>query len=642
MLTFYPRSLAMWIKSTIFADRNLKQKRMTKEIDPKLKLISDYLRIGIDEMFVIPEYQRGYSWTNLECDKLWQDIETFMASGEVNDNGQKEPYFFGTIIADCSEHNKISLIDGQQRTTTFILLLKALLIRLQEILAEIKPDEDNETLIDGLKDRRNKIIDILYKKNADNRREILKNWDAARGISILENRSINELREFKRELQVILEAEDFEEAECNCFKIPRRKYDNKYTNFFKNFKFFHDQLASYKESKVNSFAKAVLFECHIIEIRSWNTDQAITMFNSLNSTGMPLSDSDIISAQMYSNAGENKAPFMAKWEYITKIANNLSSRRIVNIDSVLQQYMYIWRAANKVYMIDGNLPDVTTPGLRRFYTSDVKSKNLLRNPMELCDNLEKIVRIWDRIKDYQFVRLMSKFNENIKIYLISYLFRFDESDITEEVVLEVGESLLKLFTILELVDAGFSSSRFKTFLFGEATKLVDKNIPIEEIRKDISDHISKNWEKYFIEGQILDYEKNILVYLNEYLYAKLHDRSFAIDETLNIEHIMPASGHNTETIRQDAGIETREEFQSLANKLGNKILLEEDINKSISNEWFKTKKQKSIKDKSGYKDSKYQIARALIDYPKDTWTKEDIETITVKIAERISKFIFEE
>jgi hypothetical protein len=577
----------------------------------------------------------------MECDKLWQDIETFMASGEVNDNGQKEPYFFGTIIADCSEHNKISLIDGQQRTTTFILLLKALLIRLQEILAEIKPDEDNETLIDGLKDRRNKIIDILYKKNADNRREILKNWDAARGISILENRSINELKEFKRELQVILESENYEEAECNCYKIPRRKYDNKYTNFFKNFKFFHDQLAGYKESKVNSFAKAVLFECHIIEIRSWNTDQAITMFNSLNSTGMPLSDSDIISAQMYSNAGENKAPFMAKWEYITKIANSLSSRRIVNIDSVLQQYMYIWRAANKVYMIDGNLPDVTTPGLRRFYTSDVKSKNLLRNPMELCDNLEKIVRIWDRIKDYQFVRLMSKFNENIKIYLIGYLFRFDESDITEEVVLEVGESLLKLFTILELVDAGFSSSRFKTFLFGEATKLVDKNIPIEEIRKDISDHIAKNWEKYFIEGQILDYEKNILVYLNEYLYAKLHDRTFNIDETLNIEHIMPASGHNIETIRQDAGIETREEFQSIANKLGNKILLEEDINKSISNEWFKTKKQKSINDKAGYKDSKYHIAKALIEYPKDTWTKEDIETITVKIAERISNFIFE-
>ena len=615
---------------------------MTKEIDPKLKLISDYLKIGNEELFVIPEYQRGYSWTNLECDKLWQYIETFMASGEVNDSGQKEPYFFGTIIADCSEPNKISLIDGQQRTTTFILLLKALLIRLQEILDEIKPDEDNETLIDGLKDRRNKIIDILYKKNADNRREILKNWDAAKGIQILENRSINELKTFKRELQVILEAKDFEEAEVNCYKIPRRKYDNKYTNFFKNFKYFHDMLATYKESKVNSFAKAVLFECHIIEIRSWNTDQAITMFNSLNSTGMPLSDSDIISAQMYSNSGENKVPFMSKWENISKIANCLSSRKIVNIDSVLQQYMYIWRADRKVYMINGNQPDVTTPGLRRFYTSDAISKNLLRSPIELCDNLEKIVRIWDRIKDYPIVKLMSKFNENIKIYLITYLFRFDESDISEEIVIEVGESLLKLFTILELVDAGFSSSRFKTFLFGEATKLVDKNIPIEEIKKDISEHIARNWEKYFIEGQVLEYEKNILVYLNEYLYSKSHGLIFYLADTLNIEHIMPASGHNIESIRQDAGIETRDEFQSIANKLGNKILLEEDINKSISNEWFKAKKQKSIVDKAGYKDSKYNIARALIDYPKDTWTKGDIETMTVRIAERISRFIFEE
>ena len=83
------------------------------------------------------------------------------------------------------------------------------------------------------------------------------------------------------------------------------------------------------------------------------------------------------------------------------------------------------------------------------------------------------------------------------------------------------------------------------------------------------------------------------------------------------------------------------DISDIANKIGNKILLEEDINKSIGNEWFKTKKQKSINDKAGYKDSKYHIARALIDYPKDTWTKEDIETMTVKIAERISKFIFE-
>ena len=103
---------------------------------------------------------------------------------------------------------------------------------------------------------------------------------------------------------------------------------------------------------------------------------------------------------------------------------------------------------------------------------------------------------------------------------------------------------------------------------------------------------------------------------------------------------MPASGRNITTIRQDAGLPDKEEFNSIVNKLGNKILLEEDINKSIGNEWFKTKKQNSIHTKSGYKDSKYAIAVALTTYSKDTWTKEDIDTATNKAVERIVKFIF--
>jgi hypothetical protein len=103
---------------------------------------------------------------------------------------------------------------------------------------------------------------------------------------------------------------------------------------------------------------------------------------------------------------------------------------------------------------------------------------------------------------------------------------------------------------------------------------------------------------------------------------------------------MPASGRNITTIQQDAGIIDKEEFIGIVNKLGNKILLEEDINKSISNEWFKTKKQSSVLSKSGYKDSSYAIAQALTTYQKDTWTREDIETATTKATERIVNFIF--
>ena len=613
---------------------------MTRTIEPSLKLISEYLTIRTDELFVIPEYQRRYSWTVLECDKLWQDIESYIDSGTVNESGRKEPYFFGTIIADCSEPNQISLIDGQQRTTTFILLLKALLNRLNEKLEILDADEDSRKLKVAIESRRNRVLDILYKTNDDTRLDLMEDWNKARGVSVLESRSINELEDFKRDLQTIIESPDFVTAEAFCHRIPRRQKDNKYTNFFRNFKFFYEKLGEYDSTQINLFAKTFLGECQIIEIRSWNTEQAITMFNSLNSTGMPLSDSDIIAAQLYSNAVEEREIFIAKWEEITKLADNLSARKIANIDSLLQQLMYIQRAEQKEYVREGAQPDVTTPGLRRYYT--IKNKEMLKHPLDVCGRIEKIAKIWDFVSEKTAVKLLLKFNENAKLYLISFLNRFPSGNLEEAPIVEMAECLMKLFAVLEIVDAGYSSARFKTFLFGENVKLVDLGVSIEEIKRDFHEHISRVWDPEEIQASLSEYDKNILVFLNEYLYAKKHGKNFSFAESVNIEHIMPGSGHNLDSIRQDAGIDSREEFVSLVNKLGNKILLEEDINKSIGNEWFKTKKQKSVKDKRGYKDSSYELAHALTEYSSETWTKTDIIRATERAVQRISDFIFSE
>ena len=608
---------------------------MAKNIEPTLKLISKYLKLDKPENFVIPEYQRGYSWDITQCDKLWQDIEAFIASNA------SDPYFFGTIIVDCSETNKFSLIDGQQRTTTFLLLLKALLMQLNEAIPKISDDEESEALKAGLKANRNKIMAILYKAEDEDIPSMLKDYTKTQNILIIENKSINEL--FPKEVKTIVEATDFKTSEENVYKIPRKQKDNKYTNHFRNFKYFFKKLGEKSESQLNQFAKIFLEKCQVIEIRSWQIEQAITMFNSLNSTGMPLSDADIISAQLYSNAGDNKKAFNDQWESINKLANELSGRKIIDIDAVLQQFMYINRAINKEYISinkEGNESvDVTTPGLRRYYT-DIK-KELLNEPIVLCNNLTKITNIWNNIKDYPTVKLLLKCNENAKLFLSGYLYRYEAAEITEENVLDLCECLLKLFTVLELSDAGYSSSKFKTFLFGENIKLVDKNISIDTIKNDFNEHIKNNWKEETIEESIKEYEKNLLVFLNEYIYTKNKGISFDFAENVNIEHIMPGSGRNLTTIQQDANIATKEEFISIVNKLGNKILLEEDINKSIGNEWFKTKKQNSINSKSGYKDSRYGIALAMTAYPKDTWTKDDIDTATNKASERIVKFIFD-
>lgn len=607
---------------------------MAKNIEPTLKLIADYLKLKKDENFVIPEYQRSYSWDITQCDKLWQDIEAFIVSDA------KDPYFFGTIIVDCSQTDKFSIIDGQQRTTTFLLLFKALLMQLNETIPKVPDDEDSAGLKEGLTTNRKTIMKILFKAEDEEIPAMLKDNTKTHNILILENRSINEL--YSEEVKKIVEAMDYKTAEQHVYKISRKQKDNKYTNYFRNFKFFYERLGEKRESQLNKFAKILLQECQVIEIRSWQIEQAITMFNSLNSTGMPLSDADIISAQLYSNAGDDKTTFNEQWENINKSVNELSIRKIIDIDAVLQQFMYIRRAIHKEYISskdgDNKSVDVTTPGLRRYYT-DIR-KEILKEPLALCNSLTKITRFWNTVKDYPSVKLLLKCNENAKLFLAGYLYRYETTDITEEKILEVCECLLRLFTVLELSDTGYSSAKFKTFLFSENVELVNATVSTDTIKNDFNEHIKNNWKEETIEESIKAYDKNLLVFLNEYIYAKNKSIKFDFAENVNIEHIMPASGRNITTIQQDAGILDKEEFHSVVNKLGNKILLEEDINKSVGNEWFKTKKQNSIHTKSGYKDSRYAIASALISYPKDTWTKDDIDTATAKAVERIVKFIF--
>ncbi|GMO42498.1 MAG: DUF262 domain-containing protein [Treponemataceae bacterium] len=619
---------------------------MTQKIQTEPKSISEYLKLKKSENFVIPEYQRGYSWDITQCDQLWQDIEAFIepfvADPKLFDADTTDPYFFGTIIIDCSEHNnnKYSLIDGQQRTTTFLLLLKALLIKLNEVIDGILDDPIFEILKEGLLDTRRKIMRILYKVEPDEIPAMLRDFKKAQNISVLENESINE--QHKDELKIILEAVNFTAAEQKVSRIPGKRKDNKYTNQFKNFKYFYDKLNKKHDSELNLFARAFLGRCQVIEIRSWENEQAITIFNSLNSKADPLSDAEIISAKLYSKAGNNnKEEFKGRWENLIKLAGELETQKVVDIDAILMQFMYINRARQKEYLKQNtDSVDVTVPGVRRYYT-DIEKK-LLDDPLKLCEELLKIAQIWEKIKGFPVVKLLMKFNKNVKLYLAGYCYRYEAAEITEDKLTDVCECLLKLFTILELVDAGYSSAKFKTFLFRRNIELVDKKIKIQDIKKEFNSHIrdERNWTKDEIKEKIFKYDDNPLVYLNEYLYAKSRGSEFDFAENVNVEHIMPTSGKDIDAIQRDAEI-SDDEFDTIVNMLGNKILLEENINKSIGRAWFQTKKQTSVINKTGYRDSRYAIAKNLTKYPKDTWGKDDIITATEKAAARIADFIFQ-
>ena len=117
-------------------------------------------------------------------------------------------------IAVACDHGglrlKNVLIDGQQRTTTFLLLLKAMHLRITEVLSSMADTEEAAGLKRSLQQSLDYIFEILYRADVRKQIEIEKDWNKAKGVKILENVSINEL--YKNELKNIIEARTFAES----------------------------------------------------------------------------------------------------------------------------------------------------------------------------------------------------------------------------------------------------------------------------------------------------------------------------------------------------------------------------------------------------------------------------------------------
>ena len=76
--------------------------------------------------FLIPDYQRPYAWEEGQCQTLWDDIFTFAFPDNNSDKfDSNEEYFLGSIVTFENDNNKKEVIDGQQRLTTLMLLLRA-------------------------------------------------------------------------------------------------------------------------------------------------------------------------------------------------------------------------------------------------------------------------------------------------------------------------------------------------------------------------------------------------------------------------------------------------------------------------------------------------------------------------------------
>ena len=200
------------------------------------------------KQFTIPVYQRFYSWGLEQCRRLWQDILNMQKT-------EKPGHFIGSIVniaekAAATGVQTFMIIDGQQRMTTLTLMLIAL-----RDYAEDHPD------IGGVN---TPMITSMCLKN-----------DYQEGLN---------------RYKIVLTEADRQELIDLIERKPMQKSDS---HLIKNYHYFYDRIASGELAPADVYES--IGKLQIVNITlDRHEDDPQAIFESLNSTGMDLSQSDLI------------------------------------------------------------------------------------------------------------------------------------------------------------------------------------------------------------------------------------------------------------------------------------------------------------------------------------------------------------
>ena len=228
--------------------------------------------------FIIPVYQRNYDWKEKNCLQLFNDIRSASIDERIKSHFMGSVVYVSNSDTDSIDLKEYVIIDGQQRLTTVTLFLKALHDSIEDV--DLQEEILESYLINKRLDEKNKIKLKPIKKDDETFIKLLKN--------------------------------DFDTID-------------KESNIYKNYIFFKEKILAVDDKKrlFRGFKK--LFIVHIALNRRDDNPQLI--FESINSTGVSLSQSDLIRnfLLMDKEASEQTRLFETYW---FKIEEHLTSENI--------------------------------------------------------------------------------------------------------------------------------------------------------------------------------------------------------------------------------------------------------------------------------------------------------------------------
>lgn len=330
--------------------------------------------------FLIPDYQRPYAWQETECQTLWDDIFSFAFPNNdyTQFDSDGDEYFLGPIVTFKNETGKMEVIDGQQRLTTLMLLLRAFYAK----FGNMQDDNSRET---------RKIIERCIWKTDEFGRP-----DKSKLKINSEVATDNERDEFLTILR-----------EGTVFKGQKSNYAVNYEFFQRKIDAFLNEYPSY----FAYFPTRILQNCILLPIEAESQDTALRIFSTLNDRGKPLSDADIFKAQFYkffSQMGQ-KDEFIKQWKALEERCEKIFHPSTgTPMDELFSRYMYFIRAK------EGN-KSTTTEALRKFYERD--GYRLLHNRGAFRD-LIVLADFWNDVSNQS----VDRFSEKVlrRLFVLNY------------------------------------------------------------------------------------------------------------------------------------------------------------------------------------------------------------------------------
>ena len=524
--------------------------------------------------FTIPVYQRNYNWEEKQCETLLKDIL------EVAKNEQEPSYFIGSIVYIHEGvyglgKKEFSIIDGQQRLTTIVLLLIALYHKYEEFNeSEIKNMIFDRYLVDRYMQDLNKIKLVPPGKNLN----ILKN--------ILEN---------------------------NIYSI-----ENKDNNMVKNYLFFLSKLNNVElmEKIITGIEKLIYVDVALEK----GKDNPQRIFESLNSTGLDLSQGDLIRNFILMDLDRDDQIRIYE-DYWVEIENNTKVIKNNKIEVKISDFMRDYLTLKL-----GNIPNKNRVFEQFKNNYEYMSKENLEKELKNIRHYSKIYKYIlnpheeENKKINIHLRYLKLLDYNVVIPFLMGVYNDYQCKVIDE------KEFIKIMDLLQ-------SYLWRRYICGEATGILNKTFMNLYFKIDHGSYYD-SLEKHLVNTNFpsdrslkdelkikpVYKDKEKLMYVFERIENENHNEKLDF-ENLTIEHIFPQKpGKHWKNKFSDIEYE---KMMSFKNTISNLTLT--GSNSNLGNKSFEEKRDM---EKFGYKDSKIYLNK---------WISEQTEWNLNKLDERFNE-----